>query len=145
MSYQREGVLRRTVGRGPLRFYSFLNRFFTMFFGAWAFSSGDIFFTSLISSSKNCCLVTHCGSGFLSFKGTSHTVDYMLNSARNRLLVHHLSILSRTRLCHAVALAQGFCAKFNGTLSGLSRLPATNRSARSHCQKKLGDARRPFW
>jgi hypothetical protein len=52
-----------------------------MFFRAWAFSSGDIFFASLISSSKNCCLVTQCGSGFLSFKGTSHTVNYMLNSA----------------------------------------------------------------
>ena len=52
-----------------------------MFFRAWAFSSGDIFFASSINSSKNCCLVTHCGSGFMSFKGTSHTVNYMLNSA----------------------------------------------------------------
>ena len=26
-----------------------------------------------------------------------------------------------------------------------SQLPATNKSARSHCQMKLGDARRRFW
>ena len=93
ISYQREriGALRGTPSRSA------------RFLRACAFSSGDIFLTSLISSSKNCCLVTHCGSGFLSFKGTSHTVNYMLNSARNRLLVHHLSILSRTRLCHAIS------------------------------------------
>jgi hypothetical protein len=48
-----------------------------------------------------------------------------------------LSILSRTRLCHAVELAQDFCAKLNGTLSGLSRLPARDERVRSRPQIHL--------